>query len=45
MAAIDLGPEKMALARKLGAEITIDALIRIRQKKSRSRLAGHTECW
>jgi propanol-preferring alcohol dehydrogenase len=26
VAAVDLGPEKMALARKLGAEITIDAL-------------------
>jgi propanol-preferring alcohol dehydrogenase len=25
VAAIDLGPEKMALARKLGAEITVDA--------------------
>ena len=25
VAAVDLGPEKMALARKLGAEITIDA--------------------
>jgi propanol-preferring alcohol dehydrogenase len=27
VAAVDLGPEKMALARKLGAEITIDAKI------------------
>jgi propanol-preferring alcohol dehydrogenase len=45
VAAVDLGPEKMALARELGAEITIDAKTQEPPRKFRSRLAERTECW
>ena len=46
VAAVDLGPEKMALARNLGAEITIDAKTGDPTKqKSRNKSAGRTEHW
>jgi alcohol dehydrogenase, propanol-preferring len=38
--AVDLGPEKMALARKLGAEITIDAAIQDPQKVVQKEIGG-----
>ena len=45
VAAVDLGPEKMALARKLGAEITIDAKTQDPPRRFRSRSAGRKEFW
>jgi alcohol dehydrogenase, propanol-preferring len=45
VAAVDLGPEKTALARKLGAEIAIDAKIQDPPRRFRNRLAGHMACW
>jgi propanol-preferring alcohol dehydrogenase len=43
--AVDLGPEKMALARKLGAEIAIDAKTQNHLQRFKSRSAGRTEFW
>src|SRR5579872_6387347 len=40
VAAVDLGPEKMALARKLGAEITIDALTQDPPKEIQKQIGG-----
>lgn len=40
VAAVDLGPEKMALARKLGAEITIDARIHDPAKEIQKQIGG-----
>jgi propanol-preferring alcohol dehydrogenase len=40
VAAVDLGPEKMALARKLGAEITIDARIQDPAKEIQKQIGG-----
>jgi len=46
VAAVDLGPEKTALARKLGAEITIDPKTQDPPaRRFRNRLAGHTAYW
>jgi propanol-preferring alcohol dehydrogenase len=40
VAAVDLGPEKMALARKLGAEITIDAKTQDPAAEIQKRIGG-----
>jgi len=40
VAAVDLGPEKMALARKLGAEITIDAKTQDPAKEIQKQIGG-----
>jgi alcohol dehydrogenase, propanol-preferring len=40
VAAVDLGPEKMALARKLGAEITIDAKIQDPPTEIQKQIGG-----
>jgi propanol-preferring alcohol dehydrogenase len=40
VAAVDLGPEKMALARKLGAEITIDAKNQDPPKEIQKQIGG-----
>jgi propanol-preferring alcohol dehydrogenase len=40
VAAVDLGPEKMALARKLGAEITIDAKTQDPTKEIQKQIGG-----
>ena len=40
VAAVDLGPEKMALARKLGAEITIDAKTQDPAKEMQKQIGG-----
>src|SRR5271168_5077125 len=40
VAAVDLGPEKMALARKLGAEITIDAKTQDPPKEIQKQIGG-----
>jgi alcohol dehydrogenase, propanol-preferring len=40
VAAVDLGPEKMALARKLGAEITIDAKTQDPVKEIQKQIGG-----
>jgi alcohol dehydrogenase, propanol-preferring len=40
VAAVDLGPEKMALARKLGAEITIDAKTEDPAKEIQKQIGG-----
>jgi alcohol dehydrogenase, propanol-preferring len=40
VAAVDLGPEKMALARKLGAEITIDARIQDPPTEIQKQIGG-----
>ena len=40
VAAVDLGPEKMVLARKLGAEITIDAKTQDPTKEIQKRIGG-----
>src|SRR6202046_5345449 len=40
VAAIDIGPEKMALARKLGAEITIDAATQDPPKEIQRQIGG-----
>jgi propanol-preferring alcohol dehydrogenase len=40
VAAVDLGPEKMALARKLGAEITIDARTQDPAKEIQKQIDG-----
>jgi alcohol dehydrogenase, propanol-preferring len=40
VAAVDLGPEKMALARKLGAEITIDAKTHDPAKEIQKQIGG-----
>jgi propanol-preferring alcohol dehydrogenase len=40
VAAVDLGPEKMALARKLGAEITIDANTQDPAKEIQKQIGG-----
>ena len=40
VAAVDLGPEKMALARKLGAEITIDAFTQDPPKEVQRQIGG-----
>jgi alcohol dehydrogenase, propanol-preferring len=40
VAAVDLGPEKMALARKLGAEITIDAKTQDPAKEIQEQIGG-----
>src|SRR6201981_1467555 len=40
VAAVDLGPEKMALARKLGAEITIDAKTKDQPAEIQKRIGG-----
>jgi alcohol dehydrogenase, propanol-preferring len=40
VAAVDLGPEKMALARKLGAEITIDARTQDPAKEIQKQIGG-----
>ena len=40
VAAVDLGPEKMALARKLGAEITIDAASQDPPKEVQRQIGG-----
>jgi propanol-preferring alcohol dehydrogenase len=40
VAAVDLGPEKMALARKLGAEITIDAKTQDPSKQIQKQIGG-----
>src|SRR6202790_2831471 len=40
VAAVDLGPEKMALARKLGAEITIDAKIQDPATEIQKQIGG-----
>jgi propanol-preferring alcohol dehydrogenase len=40
VAAVDLGPEKMALARKLGAEITIDAKTQDPTKEVQKQIGG-----
>ena len=40
VAAVDLGPEKMALARKLGAEITIDAKTQNPPAEVQKRIGG-----
>jgi alcohol dehydrogenase, propanol-preferring len=40
VAAVDLGPEKMALARKLGAEITIDASSQDPPKEVQRQIGG-----
>jgi alcohol dehydrogenase, propanol-preferring len=40
VAAVDLGPEKMALARKLGAEITIDAKTQDPASEIQKRIGG-----
>jgi propanol-preferring alcohol dehydrogenase len=40
VAAVDLGPEKMALARKLGAEITIDASTQDPPKEVQRQIGG-----
>lgn len=40
VAAVDLGPEKLALARKLGAEITIDAATQDPAKEVQKQIGG-----
>lgn len=40
VAAVDLGPEKMALARKLGAEVTIDAKTQDPPKEIQKQIGG-----
>ncbi len=40
VAAVDLGPEKMALARKLGAEITVDARTQDPAKEIQKQIGG-----
>jgi propanol-preferring alcohol dehydrogenase len=40
VAAVDLGPEKMALARKLGAEVTIDAKTQDPAKEIQKQIGG-----
>jgi propanol-preferring alcohol dehydrogenase len=40
VAAVDLGPEKMALARKLGAEITVDAATQDPPKEIQRQIGG-----
>ena len=40
VAAVDLGPEKMALARKLGAEIAIDAKTQDPPKEIQKQIGG-----
>src|SRR6202044_1544300 len=40
VAAVDLGPEKMALAKKLGAEITIDAKTQDPPKEIQKQIGG-----
>ena len=40
VAAVDLGPEKMALARKLGAEVTIDAKTQDPVKEIQKQIGG-----
>jgi alcohol dehydrogenase, propanol-preferring len=40
VAAVDLGPEKLALARKLGAEITVDAKIQDPEKEIQKQIGG-----
>jgi propanol-preferring alcohol dehydrogenase len=45
VAAVDLGPEKMALARKLGAEITMDAKTQDPAKEIQNKSAGRLERW
>src|SRR6202162_5085875 len=40
VAAVDLGPEKMALARKLGAEITVDAKTQDPVKEIQKQIGG-----
>jgi alcohol dehydrogenase, propanol-preferring len=40
VAAVDLGPEKMALARRLGAEITIDAKTQDAAKEIQKQIGG-----
>jgi propanol-preferring alcohol dehydrogenase len=45
VAAVDLGPEKMALARRLGAEITIGAKTQDLAKKSENKSAGLIKRW
>jgi len=40
VAAVDLGPEKMALARKLGAEVTIDAKAQDPVKEIQKQIGG-----
>jgi propanol-preferring alcohol dehydrogenase len=40
VAAVDLGPEKMALARKLGAEVAIDAKIQDPAKEIQKQIGG-----
>jgi propanol-preferring alcohol dehydrogenase len=37
---VDLGPEKLALARKLGAEITVDAKIQDPEKEIQKQIGG-----
>jgi propanol-preferring alcohol dehydrogenase len=45
VAAVDLGPEKMALARKLGAEISIDAKTQDPPAEIQKQIGGPRGCW
>ena len=45
VAAVDIAEDKLALARKHGAEITVNALARTRWRPSRPRPAASTACW
>jgi len=45
VAAIDVDDEKLELASRLGASLTINARKSIREHSSRKRLEARTACW